>query len=67
MLILLKSYAFAASGKGKDLRPINSSEKTYLNLNKKKEDYSNLIKTMFLKDYSADNPDLSTMLCSKKA
>ena len=51
--------------KGKDLRPINNTETTFLNLNKKKEDYSNLIKTIFRKDYSAENPDLPTILCLK--
>ena len=51
--------------KGKGLRPINNVETIYLNPNKKKEDYSNLMKTIFWKDYSADNPDLPTTLRSK--
>ena len=59
VLIWLKCFTF------KDLRPINNAGTTYLNHNKKKEDYSNLIKTIFWKDYLGDNPDLPTMLCSK--
>ena len=63
----VKKFYICCFRKDKDLRPINNAETTYLNLNKKKEDYSNLIKTIFWKDYSADNLDLPTMLCSKKA
>ena len=63
----VKTFCICCFRKGKDLRPKNNSEKTYLNPNKKKKDYSNHIKTIFSKDYSADNPDLPTMLCSKKA
>ena len=61
----IKKFCICCFRKGKDLRPINNAKTTYLNLNKKKEDYSNLIKTIFWKDYSAENPDLPTMLCSK--
>ena len=61
----VKKFRICYLRKGKDLRPINNAEATYLNLSKKKEDYSNLIKTIFWKDYSAENPDFSTMLCSK--
>ena len=61
----VKKFCICCFRKGKDLRLMNNAETTYLNLNKKKEDYSNLIKTLFWKDYSADNPDLLTMVCSK--
>ena len=61
----IKTFCICCFRKGKDLRPINNAETTFLNLNKKKEDYSNLMKTIFWKDYSADNPDLPPKLCSK--
>ena len=61
----IKKFWICCFRKGKDLRPINNAETTYLNLNKKKEDYSNLINTIFWKDCSADNLDFPTMLCSK--
>ena len=61
----VKKFCICFFRKGKDLRPSNNAETIYLNLNKMKEDYSNLIKSIFWKDYSADNPDHPTMLCSK--
>ena len=35
----VKKFYICCFRKGKDLRPINNAETTYLNLNKKKEDY----------------------------
>ena len=61
----IKRFCICCFRKGKDLRSINYAETTYSNLIKKKEDYSNLIKSIFLKDYSAVNPDLPTILCLK--
>ena len=61
----IKKFCICRFRKGKNLKPINNAVTTYLNLNKKKEDYSNIIKTIFWEDYSAENPDLPTMLCSK--
>ena len=61
----VKKFCICCFRKGKGLRPINNAETTYLNPNKKKEDYSNLMKTIFWKDYSMDNPDLPNTLCSK--
>ena len=53
----VRKFCICCFRKGKDLRPINNAETTYLNLNKTKEDCSNLIKTLFWKYYSADNLD----------
>ena len=46
----VKKFCICCFRKGKDLRPRNNAETTYLNLNKKKEDYSNLIKTILCQD-----------------
>ena len=40
-----KKFFICCFRKSKDLRSINNAKTTYLHLNKKKEDYSNLIKT----------------------
>ena len=61
----IKTFCTCCFRKGKDLRPMKNAKTTFLNLNKKKEDFSNLIKTIFWKDYSADNLDLPTKLCLK--
>ena len=66
----VKKFCICCFWKSKDLRPVNNAEISYLNLNKKKEDYSNFIRTIFWTDYSVFNPDLPTMFfskCRKKA
>ena len=42
----IKRFCICCFRKGEDLRSINNAETTYLNLIIKKEDYSNLIKTI---------------------